>query len=108
MTIKVPKSAASQAQSASAAAPPQARTLFAFLVFISMAMFGFVAGKGKRQSLVPILAGSLALAAILLAVSCAGYANNDPQPTAQTYTITVTASGSGAPTHAENITLTVP
>jgi hypothetical protein len=108
MTINVPKSAASQAQRASAAAPPQARTQFALALFISMAMFGFVAGKGKRQSLAPILAGSLALAAILLAVSCAGYASNDPQPTAQTYTITVTASGSGAPTHAENITLTVP
>ncbi|MGA8034840.1 MAG: Ig-like domain repeat protein [Candidatus Acidiferrales bacterium] len=107
MTINVPSGAAAQAQH-TAAAPPQTRTLFALAVFVSIAIFGFVAGQGHRHRVAPLLAGSVALAAILVAVGCAGQTSSGPPPPSQTYAITVTASGSGAPTHAENITLVVP
>jgi hypothetical protein len=111
MTIDVPSSAASQAQHTSAAAPPGARTEFELAFFALLGIFGFAAttGKVKRERLAPVLAGSFALAALIVAVSCAGYSSNGSQPPpSQTYTITVTASGTNAPTHTESITLTVP
>ena len=51
--------------------------------------------------LVPAAATALAMFAMLITVSCAGFSGNGntPPPNSQTYNITVTASGSGAPTH---------
>jgi TctA family transporter len=111
MTVDVPSSAASQALHTSAAAPPPSRTEFQLAFFALIGIFGFAAttGKIKRERLTPVLAGSFALAALIVAVSCAGYSSNGSQPPpSQTYTVTITASGTNAPTHTENITLTVP
>jgi Glycoside hydrolase family 44/Bacterial Ig-like domain (group 3) len=110
MSVSVPRSAASSAQNSPAIVPPHSRAAFAFVFIGSLGILGFATGKGKLRRLAPMLAGSLAATAIVVAVSCAGYTGNgsQPPPTSQTYTITVTASGADAPTHTENITLTVP
>jgi hypothetical protein len=119
LSLSVPKSAVTLAAPLSDRlpggrnpAPLQAAKLFAFALIASLGIFGFAAGKGQQRvqrRFAPVLAGAFALAALAVGVSCAGYTGSGSQPPpSQTYTITVTASGASAPTHSENITLTVP